>query len=115
MQCYALTPDKRRCLNETPGASHYCAAHESSNTHAPQSQRGANGFSMFLARVRGALDATNADGGKYVVPNWLQDAPTPQVIEHLRTDPDSMVRWMAAYVLRKRRAQETIESLWYSL
>lgn len=110
MQCYGLTSDKRRCLNDANTASFYCAAHDGERvSDAPMTR---NRFGVVLARVRRVLDTTQADGGKYGVPDWLKDAPTPEVIEQLRTHPDSMTRWMAAFVLRKRRAQEAIEPLW---
>lgn len=111
MQCYALTPDKRRCPNDTHDASYFCAAHKSQGAHASY-PRSANRLSVLVARVRGALETNNADGGKYAVPDWLQDASTAQVIEHVLSNPDSMTRWMATFVLRKRRAPEAIEPLW---
>lgn len=110
MRCFALTADKRRCANDTPDASSYCAVHENNVGHEPMTAP--NRIGGILARVRGALNPPIYDGGKYEVPKWLNDAPTAQVIEHLRTHPDSMTRWMAAFVLRKRRASEAIEPLW---
>lgn len=114
MQCYALTPEKRRCANDARDASNYCAAHENENARAFKTSS-PNRLNAIFARVRDVLTPAIYDGGKYEVPNWLKDAPTSQVIEHLRTDPDSMARWMAAFVLRKRRAAEAIEPLWHAL
>jgi HEAT repeat protein len=62
--------------------------------------------------MRGMVNAPIPDGGKYDVPGRLKDAPTAVVIERLQRDPDAMERWMAAFILRKRRAVEAIEPLW---
>lgn len=113
MQCYALTPEKKRCANAASGASNYCDIHAAANARVPE--QNANRFGGIMARVRGALNPPVYDGGKYDVPKWLNDATTPQVMEYLRTHEDSMVRWMAAYVLRKRRAPEAIDALWQAL
>ncbi len=114
MQCYALTPEKRRCANDARDASHFCAAHENENTRALKTSPPKRWNGIF-ARVREVLAPPIYDGGKYDVPKWLNHAPTPQVIEQLRVHPDSMVRWMAAFVLRKRRAAEAMEPLWHAL
>ena len=72
------------------------------------------------SRWRGMLAKLSAspntvpDGGKYEVPKWLNSLTTPQVMTHLQTHSDSMVRWMAAFVLRKRRAAEALDALWYT-
>ncbi len=107
MQCCALNPDKKRCDNLAPDASYFCDAHQNetarvSNTNSPSRLGG------IFSRWRSA----NADGGKFDVPKWLDDLPTPRVMEHLQTHPDSMVRWMSAYVLRKRRTPEAIPVVW---
>ncbi len=114
MQCHALTSEKNRCPNEALAATRYCALHASEMT-SPSVASAPTRLGGFLARLRGTLYAPIADGGKYDVPKWLNDAPTAQVIEHLQTHSDSMVRWMAAFVLRKRRAPEAIEPLWDTL
>jgi hypothetical protein len=103
MRCCALTPEKRRCPNDALDATNYCAAHRDDTARERQATL-PNRFGGIFARVRGALNAPIYDGGKYDVPGWLNDAPTALVIEHLCTHPDSMIRWMAAFVLRKRRA-----------
>lgn len=114
MQCRALTPEKRRCSNDALEATNYCLAHRD-DVLRELSGTAPNRFGGILARVRGAMNPPIYDGGKYDVPRWLNDAPTPQVIEHLLTHPDSMTRWMSAFVLRKRRAVEAIEPLWHVL
>lgn len=111
MQCRALTNERKRCAEQTPDASDYCAAHRSGDVMSPSPRP--NRLGNFLSRVRG--NGLIHDGGKYEVPNWLKDAPTLKVIEALTANPDSMVRWMAAYVLRKRRAVQAIEPLWSTL
>lgn len=108
MQCCALTPDKKRCANFARDASYFCDAHQ--NETARQAKTPARRGGIF-ARWRG----NSADGGKFDVPKWLNDLPTPRVMEHLQTHPDSIVRWMSAYVLRKRRAPEAIHALWHVL
>lgn len=112
MQCFALTPDKNRCSNDARDASNYCDAHQNENARVLGKPTSTTRLGGIFARVRGAFNGQIYDGGNYEVPKWLNDAPTPQVIEQLRAHPDSMTRWMAAFVLRKRRAVEAIEPLW---
>lgn len=112
MQCYALTSEKRRCPNAAQDASFYCDTHAGANpTNASPNANGGR-LGGILTRMRSALTPQIYDGGKYDVTRALNDATTPQVIEQLLTHPDSMTRWMAAFVLRKRRAPEAIEPLW---
>lgn len=112
MQCRALDEKKYRCANDA-AASEYCDAHRAMSPQAdtPRSTASAprwRGFwSKFGAPARGI-----PDGGKYDVPKWLNTLPTPQVIQHLQTHPDALTRWMAAFVLRKRRAAEAFDALW---
>lgn len=113
MQCHSLTPDKKRCPNPARDASYFCDAHQNENAHGPQPKPRIVPARLggIFARWRGGA----ADGGKFDVPRWLNDLPTPRVIDHLQTHNDSMVRWMAAFVLRKRRAPEAIDPLWQVL
>lgn len=114
-QCSALDAERRRCANPAAAASPYCDAHRDEMVRITgKNANGVNGKGLngMFARMRGALAPSIPDGGKYDVPGWLKDAPIAQVIEQLQTSPDSMVRWMAAYVLRKRRAAEAIPALW---
>ncbi len=115
MLCRALTPDKRRCANAAMEGSFYCREHRAameqllSPTRAPSGRLGALWSKL-------ASDGANIpDGGRYDVPGWLKHAPTPEVMRHLRTHDDSMVRWMAAFMLRKRRAAEALDALWETL
>ncbi len=113
MQCFALTPDKRRCANAAREASSFCEVHSAADPTAAASNGHGGRLGGFFARVRSALNQQQIyDGGKYEIPKWMNDATTAQVIEHLTTHEDSMARWMAAFVLRKRRAPEAIEPLW---
>lgn len=111
MQCHSLTSDKKRCPHPARNASYFCDAHEQPDAPAFHSPIAPSRLGGIFARWRGA----NSDGGKFDVPKWLNDLPTPRVIDHLQTHNDSMVRWMAAFVLRKRRAPEAIEPLWQVL
>jgi hypothetical protein len=112
MQCRALDAQKRRCKNDA-AASDYCDAHRGEMEHlvgkaAPSAASRWRGFWTKFS----APSTMIPDHAKYAVPKWLADAPTAQVIQHLQTHSDSMVRWMAAFVLRKRRAAEAIDPLW---
>lgn len=111
MKCYSLTSDKKRCPNDAQGNSNYCSTHQEDTAHAGEKTT-PNRLGGIFARMRGALIPPIYDGGKYEAPKWLNDAPISEVMDHLRTNPDSMTRWMAAFVLRKRRAPEAIEPLW---
>jgi HEAT repeat protein len=112
MQCRALDAQKHRCQKDA-AASDYCDAHRDQMERivgkaAPSAASPWRGFWARLAPPRVMIP----DHAKYDVPKWLADAPTSQVIQHLQTHSDSMVRWMAAFVLRKRRAAEAIDPLW---
>lgn len=114
MQCRALDETKHRCGNQAV-ASEYCAAHRDEmerlagkNAH-PSTSRW-RGILSKLSPLQNAM----SDGAKYDVPNWLNKAPTPSVMEQLQTHSDSMVRWMSAFVLRKRRAAEALDALWHT-
>ncbi len=112
MQCRALDEQKFRCPNDAV-ASDYCPAHR-----AAMERRLGKTAALSASRWRvlwnklAAPSRVVPDGGKYDVPRWLNSLSTPQVIERLQTHPDSMTRWMAAFVLRKRRAAEAFEALW---
>lgn len=112
MQCYALTPEKRRCANDAQDVSKFCHAHAGAETGSWNENPNGKRMGGILAQVRRAFNSPIYDGGKYEVPKALNDAPTPKVIEHLRGHPDSMMRWMAAFVLRKRRSADATEALW---
>lgn len=112
MQCRALDEKKYRCANDA-AAAEYCDAHR-----AMPPQTGESNLTASASRWRGFWSKFGAsprnipDGGKYAVPKWLNTLPTSQIIQHLQTHPDAMTRWMAAFVLRKRRATEAFDALW---
>lgn len=114
IQCRALASNKRRCPEMTADDSPYCVEHRAEMERlwgraadAPSTRLGG-----WFAKLRNPAQPSIPDGAKYEVPGWLKDAPTEQVIEHLQTHSDAMVRWMAAFVLRKRRAVAAIDPLW---
>lgn len=115
MYCCALTPDRKRCANPARDASNFCALHQNESARASDPTRVPHRFGGIFSRVRAALHPPIYDGGKYDVPRALMDAPTSYVIEQLQTHDDSMVRWMSAFVLRKRRAVQALEPLWHVL
>lgn len=115
MQCHALTPDKKRCPEAVVAGSPFCAAHGAATTGSADDGAKAKGLRGLVARMRGTFHAPIYDGGKYDPPKWLNDSTTPQLIEHLHSHSDSMVRWTAAYILRKRRAAQAIDPLWDAL
>ncbi len=114
MQCCALTEERRRCPEVVGEGAGYCVRHSGGlarkNGNAVKTRAGG-----IFARLRNTGGPPIPDGGKYDVPSWMKDAPTPQVIDHLQTSPESMVRWLAAFVLRKRRAVNAFEALWTTL
>lgn len=99
-------------------ASEYCAEHRDwlarvMGYGAPVSAPRHGTLGALWARLRGEPAAPLIpDGAHYEVPSWLRNSSTPELIEHLLHHSDSMVRWMAAFTLRKRRAREAIEPLW---
>lgn len=119
MRCHALTTERRRCPRDAQDATNFCAEHQSrapteARTEPAPESRG--GIARFLKRLRPA-PARNVvpDDANLAVPRWLTKSATPQVIEHLLHDPSCMIRWSAAFVLRKRRARTAIEPFWQVL
>lgn len=110
MQCRALDEQKFRCKNDA--ASAYCSTHRDWESDLTLASTPLKRHGGIFTRVRTVFKTPTSDGGKYDVPGWLNNAPTPQVIQHLQNNSDSMVRWMAAFVLRKRRAVEALDALW---
>lgn len=120
MQCCALTDDRRRCQRETMASSAYCADHqhvaervERTRTmmHSPGAAVG-----TILGRWRGGtVRPMVPDDARYDPPEWLRKTSTPDLCDQLLHNPDSLVRWSAAFLLRKRRAVEGIEPLWHAL
>lgn len=112
MQCRALDEQRFRCKNDA-AASDYCDAHREAMDRllGRPSAAAASRWRGMLGKFA-ASSVSIPDGAKYDVPKWLNSLSTPQVMERLKDHSDSMVRWMAAFVLRKRRAAEAIDVLW---
>lgn len=110
MQCRALDEQRLRCKNDA-AASDYCDAHREAMEGQRKSSAAASRWRGMLAKFA-ASSVAIPDGAKYDVPKWLNSLSTPQVMERLEFDSDSMVRWMAAFVLRKRRAVQALDVLW---
>lgn len=116
MRCYGLTADRHRCSSQAQDATNFCAEHqpmaqtEQPAAPAPETR---SGIARLLKRLQPA-PARNVvpDDANFAVPRWLNTSPTPQVIEHALNDPSCMIRWCAAFVLRKRREPSAIEPLW---
>lgn len=119
MRCYALTSERHRCSRDAQDATNFCAEHqilaqtESRAEPAPETR---GGVAHFLKRLQPA-SAKNVvpDDANFAVPNWLKKSATPQVVDRLLNDPSCMIRWSAAFVLRKRRDPAAIEPLWQVL
>jgi HEAT repeat protein len=119
MQCRGLTDARRRCENAADPVTGYCAEHRDTVARLTGRSPNGNGDGKLGALMnRLGLDLTRPtipDGARYDVPGWLWNSATPEVVERLLNDDDSMVRWMAGFTLRKRRAVEAIEPLWRAL
>jgi HEAT repeat protein len=124
MQCRALTAARQRCPDAAAPDADYCAAHAQFPARITGRASNGNGRHGALGRVLNSIQVplgldpmrrAPQDGSRYDVPGWLWNASTAQVIDRLLHDDDSMVRWLAAYTLRKRRALEAIEPLWQVL
>ena len=119
MRCYGLTDDRHRCSTDVQDTTNFCAEHrameqiEQPAQPAPET-RGI--VARFLQRLKPA-SAKNVvpDDANFAVPGWLKKRSTPQVIDRLQNDCSCMIRWSAAFVLRKRRDPAAIEPLWHVL
>ena len=115
MRCRGLTDARRRCASESAGETGYCAEHknEIAPLHFTAIVKGnGKGIGGIFSRLRGNPSRSVVpDSAKYDVPNWLKKRPTPSLIEHLLNDPDSSVRWCAAFTLRKRRDAAAMKPL----
>lgn len=114
MRCLGLASDHRRCTADAIGVTGYCGRHQPEfvQNNAP-SVAMANDWLSKL-RVRTPTGGV-PDDVKYDVPRWLWRSKTPQVVEHLLHDKNSLNRWLAAFTLRKRRDATAIEPLWIAL
>lgn len=120
MQCCALTDDRHRCEQEPIASTAYCAEHQRvaeriertrTMAHSPGAAVGA-----ILGRWRGGPPRSIVpDDARYDPPDWLRKSSTPDLCDHLLHNPDSLVRWSAAFLLRRRRAVDGIEPLWHAL
>src|SRR5581483_9772873 len=115
MRCRALTEERRRCPEVAVDESGYCARHSDGTTRKNGNGAKPTRWGGILSLLRNTGPTPIPDGGKYDVPSWMKDAPTLHVIDHLQTNPESMTRWLAAFVLRKRRAVDAFEALWTTL
>jgi HEAT repeat protein len=119
MRCHALTADRHRCLHDAQDGSDFCAEHQAF-TQIDQSAEPAPETRGALVRLLNQLKlapAKNAvpDDANFAVPGWLKKMTTPQVIERVLNDPSCMIRWSAAFILRKRRDPVAVEPLWQVL
>ena len=119
MRCYGLTTDHHRCSTEAQETTNFCAEHralaqtERSAEPAPETR---GGVARLLKRLQSAsVKNIVPDDANFAVPGWLKKKPTSQVIERLLNDPSCMIRWSAAFVLRKRRDPAAIEPFWQVL
>ena len=117
MRCRGLTDSRRRCESESAGGTGYCIQHK--NDLAPirpvadVGKGNGGGIGSILGRLRGnSSPSAVPDSAKYDVPGWLKKLSTSALVEHLMNNPDSSIRWCAAFTIRKRRDPAAIEPLW---
>jgi len=118
MRCLGLTGERRRCPAEATGVAGYCPQHERDGGFAAQAGLGApGGWSGALGALRRRwLRPRIADDVAFAeLPAWLKRSATPTVIHHLLHNPDSTIRWSAAFILRRRRTPAAIDPLWQVL
>ncbi len=118
MQCCGLDDERRRCAAPAVAAQDYCAQHQHLAALQPlASARVAEQRLTGLIRKLRAQPAQRVvpDGARFAVPSFLARSSTAGVIDHLHHHPSSMIRWAAAFVLRKRRASGAIDPLWHTL
>ena len=119
MRCYGLTTDRHRCSREAHETTNFCAEHQAmaqtERTLKPALET-RDGVARLLQRLQPVfVKNVVPDGANFAVPGWLKKKPTSQVIERLLNDPSCMIRWSAAFILRKRRDPAAIEPLWQVL
>jgi HEAT repeat protein len=116
MRCFGLTKERRRCTYAAVATSDYCELHRKSQlTGGAQSKRERGSDGVFRKFFRGFNRGVVPDNAKFDVPTWLNRASTVIVIENLRHHPDFLVRWSAAFELRKRRDRAAVDPLWQVL
>lgn len=109
MRCFGLTDDRRRCPAEAAGVTGYCLQHQQEmGPGVTWDKRGIlRSLRRRWSRLRVADDVAFDD-----LPAWLKRSSTATVIHHLLHNPDSTIRWTAAFILRRRRDPAAIEPLW---
>ncbi|MGB8643936.1 MAG: HEAT repeat domain-containing protein [Anaerolineae bacterium] len=118
MQCLGLTSDYHRCPLETIDSAVFCRKHQPVALLIPTARVGSddgNHVSRWIVRFRRSSIPPVPDPARYAVPSALESSPTANLIERLLHDPDSTIRWCAAFVLRKRRDPTAVEPLWHVL
>jgi HEAT repeat protein len=119
MRCFGLTTSRHRCATEAQSSTSFCAEHQSFAQDQPliaTTPPDTHPLARLLQRVRlGDASRRVPDDARFAVPRWLAKSSTPQVIEHMLNHPSCMVRWSAAFVLRRRREPVAIEPLWQVL
>ena len=120
MCCRGLTDSRLRCMSEALGETGYCLQHENTSVSirpAADVEKGnGGGIGGIFGRLRGSSSPSVVpDSAKFNVPHWLKKLSTSALVEHLLNDPDSTVRWCAAFTLRKRRDPAAIEPLWQAI
>lgn len=112
MRCFGLTSDRHRCATPAHATTQFCAEHQAL-AHADPPARERPPLARLVQRFRSIpVNHRVPDDARFAVPRWLDKRSTPQVIECLLSDVSCMMRWSAAFVLRKRRDPIAIEPLW---
>ncbi len=117
MQCLGLTNERRRCRAEAVAGTGYCAQHRQEMAHtsdlASAESSAGRGVANIFNKLRGVPSRrVIPDPARFDVPPSLKNKTTAEVIQELLHHPDAMVRWSAAFTLRKRQDPVAIEPLW---
>ncbi len=116
MQCLGLTNERRRCRAQAVNGTGYCAQHQpevQENSNWTYGAPGASWGLNLLNKLRGVSSRPLiSDPARYDVPPALKNKTIAEVIQELLHNPDAMVRWSAAFTLRKRQDPAAIEPLW---
>lgn len=116
MRCFGLTSDRHRCATEAQVTTPFCAEHQALAQSQPTETPPVHPLVRLVQYFRPAVTKARVpDDARFAVPRWLAQSSTPQVIDRLLNDSSCMIRWSAAFVLRKRRDPAAIEPLWQVL
>ncbi len=119
MQCLGLTTDYHRCPRQAADEQGYCGDHRREELVLRGERVIENDRNPLVGITnrlfRRSIVPRVPDEVRYHVPKALESSPTPIVVERLLQDPDSTIRWCAAFVLRRRRDPVAIEPLWHVL